>query len=144
MLEQGANLLEPGTNDEEDRVHITSLSTILASTDEESTYELPKHYRCAAHTLNLVATVDSEKAFSNSSYKKVNRSAFGKAVALWNKQQRCAWSIKYAIFVFRLNMWCLVSTTICLSLFRLVRRLSTTQRLSLTDLLLCVCNRGHH
>lgn len=112
VLEHGANSLEPGTNDEEDRVDITSLSTILASTDEESIYELPKHWRCAAHTLNLVATVDSEKAFSNSSYKKVNRSAFGTAVALWNKQQRYVWSIEYAIFVLRLNMWCLVSTTI--------------------------------
>ena len=55
----------------------------------ELEYALPKHMRCAAHTLNLVATVDANKAVEECSlYKKVSRSAFGKAQELWNKQSR--------------------------------------------------------
>lgn len=50
---------------------------------------LPKHERCAAHTLNLVATSDAGKALNNcSTYKKHYRSAFAKAQQLWNKQSR--------------------------------------------------------
>ena len=46
--------------------------------------------RCAAHTLNLVATMDAKKALGQCSlYKKVSRSAFEKAQELWNKQSKC-------------------------------------------------------
>ena len=90
MLENGANSFKPGRKneaDDKDDLAINNLSTILTEADEDSLYELRKHWRCAAYTLNLVATADSEKAFFDSNYKKVNRSAVGKAVALWNKQQ---------------------------------------------------------
>ena len=89
LLDDIQNALEvkPNTNDE-DRVNINNLSAILANPEEESLCDLPKHQRCAAHTLNRIATVSLEKAFSNSSYKRFNCSAFGKALALWNKQQR--------------------------------------------------------
>ena len=44
---------------------------------------LPKHMRCAAHTLNLVATTDADKALSKCGiYKKYYRSAFAKAQEL--------------------------------------------------------------
>lgn len=33
----------------------------LEDEGEETLLELPKHYRCAAHTINLMATVDIEK-----------------------------------------------------------------------------------
>ena len=43
--------------------------------------------------LNLVSTVDAEKATSNDGYKRVYRSAFGKCQGLWNK---CGRSVKAA------------------------------------------------
>ena len=47
--------------------------------------DLPPHHRCAAHTLNLIATTDAECAEFNSAYKKLSRSTFTKCQALWNK-----------------------------------------------------------
>jgi len=59
--------------------------------DEATDILLPKHMRCAAHTLNLVATTDANKALQQDAvYKKNYRLAFGKAQELWNKQSRCA------------------------------------------------------
>ena len=49
---------------------------------------LPKHRSYACHSLNLVATKDSEKAMDDLSYKKVNRSAMAKCTALCSKQNR--------------------------------------------------------
>ena len=46
---------------------------------------LPRHNRCAAHTLNLIATADASKALSCTSFKKSFRSAFAKAQGLWNR-----------------------------------------------------------
>ena len=50
--------------------------------------DLPPHHRCAAHTLNLVATTDSECAKLDTTYKKIGRSTFAKCQALWNKYGR--------------------------------------------------------
>ena len=82
------NSNEDGSDEEpRNKTEVHSVTKILASVEDHLEYELPKHWRCAAHTTNLIASVDSEKAFSNTNYKKAHRCAFGKAVALWNKQQ---------------------------------------------------------
>ena len=63
----------------------------VVDVDEDGTVGivLPSHMRCAAHTLNLVATTDADKAPKNcSTYKVLYRSAFAKAHTLWNKQSR--------------------------------------------------------
>ena len=59
-----------------------------AEGDDEMAVPLPPHMRCSAHTLNLVASSDSEKAFSDGPYKTACRRAMAKAQALWNAQSR--------------------------------------------------------
>ena len=49
---------------------------------------LPRHQRCAAHTLNLVATTDLKKV-TRWSHQKTCVKGFAKANALWRKQNRC-------------------------------------------------------
>jgi hypothetical protein len=49
---------------------------------------LPKHMRCAAHTFNLVATADSERALEDLLYLEASTSAMKKARQLWNIQGR--------------------------------------------------------
>jgi hypothetical protein len=69
-----------------ENVTVVDLSTVLDENTPE--YELPRHQRCAAHSLNLVATTDADKALENAAYKKIARSAFSKCQALWNKYGR--------------------------------------------------------
>ncbi|KAL4156116.1 hypothetical protein QTP88_000151 [Uroleucon formosanum] len=54
---------------------------------------LPQHQRCAAHTLNLIATTDIGDAEKNKAYKILSRRVFGKCQALFNKQNQ---STQYA------------------------------------------------
>nr|XP_023685835.1 uncharacterized protein LOC111853318 isoform X1 [Paramormyrops kingsleyae] len=53
--------------------------------DEELHFFLPSHQRCAAHTLNLIATNEVHKAASRGSFQKVYQSAMGKCASIWNK-----------------------------------------------------------
>ncbi|KAF0716715.1 Uncharacterized protein FWK35_00031341 [Aphis craccivora] len=54
---------------------------------------LPQHQRCAAHTLNLIATTDIGDAEKDTAYKILSRRVFGKCQALFNKQNQ---STQYA------------------------------------------------
>jgi len=64
------------------------------SEDLEDLVQLPPHHRCAAHTLNLVATKDIEKAIEagfhpeSGQFKRVSRSAMATLTKLWNIQSR--------------------------------------------------------
>ena len=51
-------------------------------------YQLPHHQRCAAHTINLISTVDAEKAENDPTYKRLTKGTFAKWLALWNKASR--------------------------------------------------------
>ena len=53
-----------------------------------SSIVLPERFYCAAHKLNLVASVDADNALKDGNYKRVARAAFAKANELWNKQNR--------------------------------------------------------
>lgn len=58
---------------------------------------LPRHQRCAAHTLNLIATVDIGDAEKDHAYKILSKRVFGKCQAIFNKQNQssqCADKIK--------------------------------------------------
>ena len=51
-------------------------------------HQLPPHQRCAAHSLNLVSTVNAKKAEADQTYKRLGRGAFVKFQVLWNKTSR--------------------------------------------------------
>lgn len=68
---------------------------------DEIRYSLPQHKRCAAHTMNLVMSKDTESSLKTpSQYKTLYRSGIGKLTALWSKQnqsQPCADIVKEKI-----------------------------------------------
>ncbi len=82
-----------GGNDIDDELHLhpsqyehVHVADILAESSEEGgLYRLPEHLRCAAHTMNLVATVDVRHVLENDS---LHKSAIDqKANDLWKKQR---------------------------------------------------------
>ncbi|KAF0751489.1 Uncharacterized protein FWK35_00015560, partial [Aphis craccivora] len=85
---------EDENNDFQDISHF-NIAEVFEETEDE-VYLLPKHHRCAAHTLNLIATNDIQKAISGAKnavsslwkYKQKSRTTFAKLTTLWNKQSR--------------------------------------------------------
>lgn len=63
-----------------------------AIVDNLDSLTLPPHQRCAAHTLNLIATVDILAAENEGVYKKISRRVFGKCQSLFNKQNQSSQS----------------------------------------------------
>ncbi|KZS18188.1 Uncharacterized protein APZ42_015711 [Daphnia magna] len=62
------------------------LSSSFCNDDEDRNIWLPAHIRCAAHTLNLLATTDKEAILrSNSSFKIFFNRALKRVTDLWNK-----------------------------------------------------------
>jgi hypothetical protein len=84
------------SSDDEDIMHQIDVDAIMTSAghDEienpETHMFLPKHLRCASHTLNLVATTDLQNivAKSTGQFKSVLRSAMAKCSKLWSNVSR--------------------------------------------------------
>ena len=77
----------------DDNVQIHDVQSVVSSTEvddgeDDSVVYLPPHQRCAAHTLNLVATADTELANCDPNYKRLSRAVMAKCSALWNKTSR--------------------------------------------------------
>lgn len=89
-------VIEESENDEELRtINITDI--LDGDGDDSSEIKLPQHQRCAAHTLNLIATVDIQEAEKDGTYKVNSRRVFSKCQAIFNKQNQssqCADKIK--------------------------------------------------
>ena len=51
-------------------------------TSDDGDYQPPSHQRSACHTLQLVATIDVDRAEADTSYKKLSPATFGKCQAL--------------------------------------------------------------
>ena len=86
----GPNTEQPSepTENEVDDCAFEDTCKDLARAAERLEYQLPPHQRCAAHNLNLISTVDAEKAKENPTYKRLSRSNFSTCQALWNKSSR--------------------------------------------------------
>ncbi len=77
-------------------VDVYDVSRIFTDNDAHE-YHLPRHQRCACHTLNLISTADADKAESDATYKKISRSAFAKCQGLWNKYGRSSVAVEAVI-----------------------------------------------
>lgn len=80
-------------DDGDDDITFTDVDSVLVTCDDDdesddSEFCLPPHQHCAAHTLNLVASSDTQDANKDASYKKISRATLGKCAAMWNKTSR--------------------------------------------------------
>ena len=70
---------------DEDDVMVDLDAILLSGSEDPEKIALPPHYRCAAHTLNLVASKDAELTMKDDrNYVRAERSFFKKAQTLWN------------------------------------------------------------
>ncbi len=75
--------------DEAQDMEFVDVETMLEEAEQEGIHHLPPHHRCAAHTINLIATKDADKALkSSATFARLSRSVFGKCQAMWNMQSR--------------------------------------------------------
>lgn len=91
------NIEEPEIDDVLKTVNITEILDTGENLNESFDIKLPKHQRCASHTLNLISTVDIIEAEDDSAYKVISRRAFGKCQSIFNKQNQssqCSGKIK--------------------------------------------------
>ena len=99
-VDSAATPLEDVEEETEDDATFENVDELLTFDSEETNvdddltqvqYELPPHHRCAAHTINLIASKDVDKFLSSSSTSKsIYCSSFAKCSALWNKASRSA------------------------------------------------------
>lgn len=89
---QVGNASDNVDRDEDDVMEPAEINDILENGPAEDCpemFNLPRHMRCAAHRMNLVATGSRvETALNNPRCKSVHRSLMGKLSAVWNKQSR--------------------------------------------------------
>ena len=76
VLGATANAEQPEASDE---VVFEDVSEELTKAEDSLEYHLPPDLRCAAHSLNLVSTVDAERAEENPVYKRLSRASFASA-----------------------------------------------------------------
>jgi len=74
-------------SDEEVEIEVITMDSILSSDNSSNEYNLPEHMTCTAHTLNLIATIDTSK-ISNSTYNKISTATFKKLNSFWNLLSR--------------------------------------------------------
>ncbi|KAL3184237.1 hypothetical protein MRX96_032349 [Rhipicephalus microplus] len=74
--------------------NITEVLDSGSNNDSSQDIDLPQHKRCAAHTLNLVASVDAENAGNNGTYRELARNVFSKLKTLWRKRSQSVQAAK--------------------------------------------------
>jgi len=84
---------DDGEGPDTDEMEYVALEPILQQTEhfneneDSPIYRLPRHWKCACHALNLVATTDVAKLESGP-FKRASVQTFAKLSAVWNKQNR--------------------------------------------------------
>jgi len=76
------------SDDENENVDLFDILNSTSALEQESDtfIQLPPHYRCASHTLDLIAKSDVDKMIvENSNFKKFYRKMLGKCSAIWSK-----------------------------------------------------------
>ncbi|XP_060882941.1 uncharacterized protein LOC132954402 [Labrus mixtus] len=132
--EHGASDVEEDTDD----VQFADVAAILDEVQEEQdeNFYLPPHQQCAAHTLNLIATNDLDKAASQGPTRKLYRSATSKCSAIWNKAHRSPGAAEVIEDI--ANMRCVVpSVTRCSSEYQAIEKVMSLTEAQLIE----VCDR---
>jgi len=84
------SIQEDYESDELETPRSIEISDVLNNVNIEKTFNfsLPPHQRCAAHTLNLIATGDILEAEKDAAYKTISRRVFSKCQSIFNKQNQ--------------------------------------------------------